>query len=428
MIIRFSVANHRSFFDRQELSLVASGAIKDGGLTIACPSVPSGEVLPVALVYGPNASGKSNLIRAIEFLSQAVANSHLQRGPDVLVPRSAFRLRKEASESPSHFELEFLFEQQHYVYGFEASDRAFTSEWLYTYPNNRRAILFERAGADGPYTFGRTLRGQNKIIEGLTRPNSLFLSACMQNNHEALTSLATFIANLNIETEVTVGSAAVNLHYSEKDPDPRSIEFLKLCNAGIVSFTKEDVAQTETAQKLSSAIVSAMRSVLPDIPEDFSMPLTPTREVRLGHDRSDGEVTYFDLAMESAGTRRLLVLLDKVFNCLDGGKALFVDELDASLHTQIAAEVLSLFTNPRINKRGAQLVATTHDTNLLREPSLRRDEVWFVEKLADGQSMLFPLTDVRTRKGDNLERGYLEGRYGAVPITHSIERLLTNED
>ena len=123
---------------------------------------------------------------------------------------------------------------------------------------------------------------------------------------------------------------------------------------------------------------------------------------------------YFALERESAGTRRLLLILSHVFESLDAGAPLMVDELDLSLHTEASLALLRLFCSPSTNPNGAQLIATVHDTNLLGAPMLRRDQVWFVEK-EDGATRVYPLTDIRTRKGDNVERGYLQHRFGAAP-------------
>ena len=124
--------------------------------------------------------------------------------------------------------------------------------------------------------------------------------------------------------------------------------------------------------------------------------------------------------MESAGTLRLLMVLSLVYRALDYGTPVLVDELDASLHTLASEAILQLFCSPATNPKGAQLIATTHDTNLLASRFLRRDHVWFTEKDAHGATLLFPLTEIRTRSGDNFEKGYLQGRYGAIPVTSPI--------
>ena len=132
------------------------------------------------------------------------------------------------------------------------------------------------------------------------------------------------------------------------------------------------------------------------------------------------EAAYLELGMESAGTLRLLMVLSLVYRALDDGTPVVIDELDASLHTLASEAVVQLFCSKETNPKGAQLIATTHDTNLLASQMLRRDQVWFTEKDAYGATLLFPLTEIRTRSGDNFEKGYLQGRYGAVPLTDTI--------
>ncbi len=137
-----------------------------------------------------------------------------------------------------------------------------------------------------------------------------------------------------------------------------------------------------------------------------------------------GSRTHLDLNLESAGTLRLLVVLGHAFNALDKGLPLFVDELDASLHSLACEAVVRLFCSPNVNRKGAQLIATTHDINLMRSTVLRRDQFWFAEKNAEGATAIFPLTDISTRKGDNIQLGYLQGRYGAVPVDDPVAAIL----
>ena len=129
------------------------------------------------------------------------------------------------------------------------------------------------------------------------------------------------------------------------------------------------------------------------------------------------------MARESAGTRRLLQILYDCFHALDNGTLLVIDEIDVSLHTQACEAILYLFSEPKINTKGAQLIATTHDTNLLRSPYLRRDQIWLTEKNAGGATELYSLADIKTRGEDNFELGYLQGRYGAVPFTGPVSDL-----
>ncbi len=172
MLLRFSVANHLSFRERQELSLVASSLkdVEDG--LIDCPAAPSGRVLPATVIYGANASGKSNLVAAVGHMIQLVLYSHNRGEPGGGIPRYAYALDKRWAKAPSSFEADFTVEDVRYQYGFEASDESFETEWLYAFPGGRRQTLFERENKD--LNFGRSLKGHKGTISKLTRPNSLY--------------------------------------------------------------------------------------------------------------------------------------------------------------------------------------------------------------------------------------------------------------
>ena len=149
--------------------------------------------------------------------------------------------------------------------------------------------------------------------------------------------------------------------------------------------------------------------------------------IELGHRGADGDTFYLDLDSESAGTQRLLIVLSHMFSVLDNGGLLCIDELDASLHTNAVETLLKIFCSSDVNARGAQLIATTHDTNLINPAILRRDQQWFTEKDQSGATQLYSLSDFRTRKDDNFERDYREGRYGAIPSNNPIRYYESKE-
>ena len=184
MLLRIGVSNHRSIREGQELSLTASSLKdRDEGL-IACPAAPNGSIVPAVVIYGANASGKTNLIDAIGTMRSMVLESHTKGEPGGGVPRSPFALDATSSTDPSRFEIDFVMGGVRHHYGFEASDKAFESEWLYTFPKGHRRTLFERDG--NKFHFGRALSGPNNIIAELTRRNSLYVSAAVQNDHKQL--------------------------------------------------------------------------------------------------------------------------------------------------------------------------------------------------------------------------------------------------
>lgn len=307
----------------------------------------------------------------------------------------------------------FLHDCRH-SYGFEASDEAFLSEWLYAFPKAHRRMLFEREGDE--FHFGRALGGQNKTIADLVRPNSLFVSAAAQNDHEQLSGVyAYFNSILGVDGSAVRGNA-ISAYFVEDEPDDRVIDFLAKIGTGIIDYRREEREVPDKVRAFRREIEAALERTL-----NMSVSLdsnTANKSIRfeLAHRGHDGSPVYLSLDRESAGTRRLLVVLDRVFRTLDEGVPMFVDELDASLHSYAAEAVLALFCSRDTNPRGAQLIATTHDTNLMKSRVLRRDQVWLAEKDDGGATRLYPLTDIRTRSGDDFSTGYLQGRYGAVPL------------
>jgi len=187
---------------------------------------------------------------------------------------------------------------------------------------------------------------------------------------------------------------------------------------GVVDFRWNETEISDRSAQLQTEL-SQMLSRIMGQEVEFA-PERVNFEMELAHEGVDGTQTFIDLDRESAGTRRLLVLLNHVYHALDEGSLVILDEMDASLHTQVCEAILSLFLSPETNRKGAQLIATTHDTNLLRSPKLRRDQIWFTEKDREGATNLYPLSDISTKRSDNLEKGYLQGRFGAVPFAGHI--------
>jgi AAA15 family ATPase/GTPase len=327
-----------------------------------------------------------------------------------------FALDPKAVASPSQCEIDFVVDNVRYHYGFEATDKAFSSEWLFAYPNDRRQALFERE--DMQFRFGRNLKGRNHVISELTRPNSLFLSAAAQNGHDELTKISKFFQSITIGEQQHPDLAS---SLRERPLDERILRFLKAAGTGIIDYRVRDVEPSKKEHDFRKKLNALLAEL---VPNEGNIPSERFADLQLGHQGSEGQSVYLNLMQESEGTQRLLRLLLPVFTALDAGTAMVVDELDASLHTQACELVIALFSSPKTNPKKAQLLATTHDTNLLRSAHLRRDQIWLTEKDAEGATHLYPLTDFRTRKGDNLARGYLQGRYGAIPFSGSPSDIL----
>ena len=413
MLLRFGVSNHLSIRDQQELLFTVSALHdREDGL-IDCAGAPRGSIVPAVVMYGANASGKSNLIHAIGTMQRLVLTSQTQGAPGGGVPHHAFKLDDASRERPSQYDVDFFLDGVRYHYGFESSDTRFEAEWLYSFPKSHRRTVFERQRDN--FRFGRELRGRNRVIAELTKPNTLFVSAAAQHRHEQLSRVFSYFRSLQSFMSIFVPSEQAALAFAQDGLDPRVIDFLERIDTGVCDYQLKETALPEEMANLQQEVLDLIKRRTAT-PIDFET-TDKQHTIELAHKSRSGKPVYMELGMESAGTLRLLMVLSLVYRALDHGVPVVIDELDASLHTLASETILQLFCSRETNPRGAQLIATTHDTNLLASPLLRRDQVWFMEKDAYGATLLFPLTEIRTRSGDNLEKGYLQGRYGAVPFS-----------
>lgn len=412
-MIRFRTQNHRSIQDEQELSLVAT-LLSDRPESLVRAERYDFDLLRVAAVYGPNASGKSTLFDALAFMRSAVVDSQRTWTPDEGVPLSPFALDAEAREEPSLFAVDLLLDSVRYEYGFVADSSRVLEEWLYAYPKGRRQEWFTRdAGKADEFVFSRLLTGENRAIRALTRSNSLFLSAAAQNNHESLLPIYNwFSRGVGI---VSGRPKGFEYQVAEKCKDDAYREaVLSLLIAADLGISGLELADAYPIDKLRRALAIAGDEHTYSSEEMQTMRGAP--HVQLRHrTAAPGVDVVLPFESESQGTLALFALAGLMVDALSSGATLVIDELDRSLHPHVASNIVRIFNQASTNPNDAQLIFNTHDTNLLDTSVLRRDQIWFTEKGSDGATRLFPLTDFRARKYENLERGYLQGRYGAVP-------------
>lgn len=413
MLLSFSFSNYGSVNEEQSISFAAS-SLKDEGVDLLNTSaVTDTNFLPTIVVYGANASGKSNLVAALFHMLTMINISHRLGEPKSKIERNVFLLDQRCKKLPTLFHIDFVVNDIRYEYGFEFNETAIVSEWLYSFPQKRQRTLFTRNNQE--FKFGRDLQGQNKVIEGLTRKNSLFLSAALQNNHQQLTEIATFFGKINLVGSQTSHPFSNDSKAIENCAE-KVVKFLTGHGIGISGYRIEETDAPEGSLEISRKVKDALMSVFKDSDGllDFPEEEKTIKTVEFKHRRDGTDGVFFPIEKESTGTLRLLTALPKLFQALENGSVVVVDELDLSLHTKAAGSLLRLFSSSETNPHGAQLLATTHDTNLLSSDYLRRDQVWFTEKNTKGETQIYPLTDISTRKGDNIERGYLQGRFGAI--------------
>ena len=416
VLIWFRIANHRSVRDEQVLSL-EPGNVDGGGERVR--EAGDLRLLPLVAIYGPNASGKSNVLGGLAFMRDAVVYSHRIFSPDGGVPRQPFAWSEKGAE-PSLFEIAFKIDGVRYEYGFCSDDQQFVEEWLYAYPSARKQTWFERDGDE--LKFGEHLHGENRTIEKVTRPNSLFLSAAAQNRHAQLSPVFRWFAALRAHNLPT----AIGGRFRRGSLPPRANFARWWTPPASVPADGQTISQAPSGHDVRRArfrdLLRAADFGIVDVEvlDDSAL----GRRVMVKH-RSERDDAWLPLQEESHGTQQVFALAPVALDALASGSPLLVDELEASLHPLLSLELVEAFNDPRQNPRNAQLLFTTHDTTLLgsllgSEP-LRRDQVWLTEKDDEGATRLYPLTDFRPRKEENLERGYLQGRYGAIPF---LERLI----
>ena len=416
MLVEFRIKNFRSLRDEQVLSLVASTdktLLDTHALDTGLKASP--HLLKSAVVYGANASGKSNLIKALQYMRGVVLESATLQPGQTFDRLHPFKLDVISSNLPTEFEVTFILDDVRYQYGFAMNTQRIVSEQLLVYKAFKPQRWFERhfdaeSGKD-VYEFGPSLKGAKNLWEGATRPNALFLSMAVQLNSEALRSVFDWFANrLVIFNEQSPLSPQFSVQMLKQEAQRKSIcEFLRAADISI--------ADIEVATK--QAMMHSIRFDLATGKREEESGEQAVDEVRFHHITEHGKAV-FDLMDESSGTRNLLFLTGPILDILNKGLTLVVDELDTSLHTLLVQALVRLFHRPEVNTGGAQLVFTTHDTSLLDAYGLfRRDQVWFVEKQPDQSSSLYPLLDFSPRKNEALERGYLQGRYGALPFLRS---------
>jgi AAA15 family ATPase/GTPase len=413
MLIEFRTKNFRSLRDEQVFSLVASTdktLLDTHALETGLTAAP--HLLRTAVVYGANASGKSNLVKALQYMRGVVQESAALQPGQTFDRLQPFKLDATSGGMPTEFEVTFILDGVRYQYGFAMTAQRIVSERLLVYKAFKPQRWFERrfdakSGRD-EYEFGPGLKGAKSLWEGATRPNALFLSVAVQLNSEALRPVfGWFVDHLVIFNEQSPLSAQFSVQMLKQDKQRKAIcEFLKAADISIADI--EVATRQVMVHGIHFDIASGKR--------EETAGEQAVDEVKFHHETEQGRAV-FDIDNESGGTRNLFFLSGPILDILDKGLTLVVDELDTSLHTLLVQALVRLFHRPEVNTGGAQLIFTTHDTSLLDAFGLfRRDQVWFVEKGADQSSTLYPLLDFSPRKREALERGYLQGRYGALPF------------
>lgn len=403
MLIAFSITNFMSIKNKQTFSFLASS---DKSLlesnTFDYGHGINNRLLRSSVIYGANASGKTNLIRAFYFFQDLVRNSAtlLQEGQPI-TSFKPFKFSSKNLTSPGEFEIIFIHEGIRYCYGFALTETRVNHEWLIAYPKGKPQKWFDRMfdskTQEYVWKIGENFKGEHSSWRALTRPNALFLSTAVQFNSKQLQPVFHWIdKNLIVIFPGIDFNHLLTLNMFDDDQNrSRLLNFMQVADLGIEDF---QVRKEESNIGLQTSSRLYKISVLHKISESK-------------------ELISLDFDQESMGTQKLFWLAGGWIKALQEGAVLLYDELSSSFHPHISRFLINQFHASHINRKNAQLIITTHDTNLLDENIFRRDQIWFTKKNHEEQStQLYSLLEYSPRKGEAIEKGYLKGRYGALPF------------
>jgi AAA15 family ATPase/GTPase len=418
MLLEFRISNFRSYAAEKRFSMVAGSGKELLSNTMTVDGFHRYSLLRGAAIYGANASGKSNLIHAFAFFRRFVLGSSESRQEGDEIPVYPFLLDPKLANSPSHFEMTFLLDGVRHQYGFVVSRERVHEEWLTVYPKGKPQEWFHRTldpAGKSTWSWSRThLRGDKSQLADRTRDNALFLSVAAQWNHAQITPIYNWFRNYLRVLPKDVSAMTYTRGQLLNDSTFREwlTRVLKAADTGVSEVLAKESKIHKDHLQFPREIPDDARTYLTEsILNAHKVEVRTTRRLP----GSDKEIEW-DLEQESDGTQRMLELLGPIYDVLQQGAVLVMDELDTSLHAYITRELVQLFNNPKTNPGHAQLVFTTHDTSLLDPTLFRRDQVWFTAKDATGETDLYSLEDFSPRKGEALQKGYLVGRYGAVPV------------
>jgi AAA15 family ATPase/GTPase len=447
MLLSFTLKNFRSFADEQEFSMVASNKYPDHREHLCRVPNSDESVLRTAIIYGANGSGKSNLIKALSFIQLLVITG---TQPGKAIARQPFLFDVKAGREPSRFQLRFIQNELVFDYGFLVTDTEISEEWLFLLRGAKETSVFERTTKEGQSKIDpgpgmtETQYGDHSKAAALARigvrGNQLFLAAVRDGLNAAdhgpliqavlewIGSIVIVMPNANFNG--LAQWVANNVLFTDF-----AGRFLRDASTGVAALRMDNQELDEKSglpldfakQVLSDAQPGEVRQMqLPGLGNVFLQKGVDQKillqSIRAEHQDSEGRAVMLPLQEESDGTQRLTHLLPALFQLQDERRIYVIDEIDRSLHPLLAKKFIEFFLRACSSKKG-QLVVTTHESNLMDLDLLRRDELWFTEKSLQGISSLYSLADFKVRTDLKIDKGYLQGRFGAIPFLGNLDRL-----
>ena len=413
MLLEFTVKNYRSFHKECTFSLEAQNIVEEPKTNVV--SLDGYKIVKTAAVYGPNSSGKSNLISALGNMRNCVINS-VRLNDNEMLPYDPFLLSETSDDTyePTHYEILFLMDGIRYRYGFDYTYTSIVGEWL-----------FSKVGTKKEKTlFIRTEEGigvsEKDFSEGIgyeskTNENRLFLSLCAQLGGTISKKIINWFNNgyriISGLQSIGYKTLSKQMFHEKKEGYQEALAFFKTLQLGFQDLLSEEESTT-------GVIFISGKSMVPE----KNIKLSTVHNKYNDKGQVIGEEVFNLENQESAGTLKLVELSGPIFDTLLKGSILVVDELDAKMHPLISQYIIKLFNNAETNPKNAQLIFSTHDTHLLSARLLRRDQIWFTEKDTLEQTDLYSMMDIilpdgsKPRNDTNYEKNYINGRYGAIPF------------
>ena len=423
MLYEFRFGNYRSFRDQTVLSMEASGlkmyneCLFWGG---------SKKYLPAAAIYGKNGGGKSNVIRAFWLAVCFINYSQMTQHENAEVPVQPFALNNYSSQEPTTFDFVYSYNNVKYWYGFAATKDHIESEYLYRAPNGKKTLVFARTLQNFEFTKDKAKR---KLISKVVAPNQLFFSvACTMNDTDCVTAMKWFRSCLFFSRDYTdLPPRLIENSENQKMLDA-IVSYATAADVGIDSvrfeFNQNEITEDvnfpkgmpDNLKKALSSFIHTLSETSNSSEVKLQMGAVKATTVHKGKNK-DNSVTSYEMPLdtESDGTRKLMSLAPAIESALNIGGVLFVDDLEIGLHPALVNYIVAKFQNKHSNPKGAQLIFTTHNTELLNMEILRKDQLYFVDKQPDGASELYSVSDFDKHITENVRKSYLLGKYGAVP-------------
>ena len=415
MLVEFAVANFRSIKDEARLSLVAGADKKLEASNLAVKQLAGRgrpiRILRSAAIYGANASGKTNLLRGLRAMHDIVLGSSRNLGE---LPVTPFGFDPACQTEPSSFEVVCVADDVRYQYGFSVTRQEVIDEWLYAWPSGRMQVWFERNGGEEPGTstwnLGAKLIGDRQVWRRATRPQALFLSTAVALNSVQLLPLFNwFRERLRVIVGYRELSPRFSLQYCDERERSDVVDFLAASDLAVTGVRIVERSSSPDAGAENGATAS-IGSKIKETPDATSV------DVLLQHQPDSGEPAELNISEESNGTRKMFALAGPWLDSLARGNVIVLDVLHDNLHPELVRFLVGQFHDPAVNRHGAQLIFSTHDTSMLHRDRLRRDQIWLCGRDERMETSVIPLSDFRPRHSEeNLEQAYSAGRFGAVP-------------